>query len=311
MKKFIILGIILSSIFLFTACSEKGEKTFVNQHTEVKNDKSTYKEEIPIKQLDVKQKPSTIKPDDKKDVQNTSPLSVATASTIPADKKIGWGLKRNSDHKTPEVYQSTKDLFKKYNTLFVGDEKSKVIYLTFDEGYENGFTPKILDTLKANDVKAAFFVTGPYIKDHTDLVQRMIDEGHIIGNHTINHPSLPELTSDKVEAEILGLDKMFYDHWGKNMKFMRPPKGEYSENVLGQLDKLGYRTVFWSFAYDDYDVKHQKGTDYAYKLIMGNLHNGAIYLLHAVSKDNTEVLDRVIKDIKAQGYTFKGLDSIQ
>lgn len=312
MKKYLILGIVITLIIMLVSCKGRDQQTYIGYDTTINEDKSVYKQEISqIEPRDNDKKDDTKDNDKKDDPKDKAekPTKTSEYSSLNNEKK-GWGLKRNSTHTTPEINKATKELLEKYNALFVGDESEKVIYLTFDEGYENGYTPKILDTLKANNVKAAFFITGPYFKNHSDLVQRMVSEGHIVGNHTINHPSLPEITSEKLESEIVGLDRMFYDKYKINLKYMRPPKGEYSERVLAQLNHLGHKTVLWSFAYDDYDVNKQKGTDYAYNMIMNNLHNGAIYLLHAVSKDNTEVLDRVIKDIKAQGYEFKSLDQI-
>lgn len=285
---------------LLTCCKDKNEQQTFIGNIPVNNDKSVYKNEI-----------SSI--DNTKETKQTKTESAQSKESKYSkfdNTKKGWGLKRNSEHKTPGVPQNIIDNLKKYNGIYVGDTNKKVIYLTFDEGYENGYTGKILDTLKANNVKAAFFITGPYIKEHSDLVQRMINEGHIIGNHTINHPSLPEVNADKLDQEITGLDNMVYEKFKINMKYMRPPKGEYSERVLAQLKDLGHKAVLWSFAYDDYDINNQKGIDYAYKMIMDNIHNGEVMLLHAVSKDNTEVLDKVLKDIKAQGYEFRPISEL-
>lgn len=279
---------------MLCACGKNSNnQTYIAPDTAIKNDISVYKNEI-----------SKSSGNERKDTTKTN-----SYSTLNNDK-FGWGMKRNSEHKTPEIPKAITDTVAKYNGIFVDDTTKKVIYLTFDEGYENGYTSSILDTLKSNDVKAAFFVTGPYVNEHADLVTRMINEGHIVGNHTISHQSLPSLTTEKLEQDIVGLDKIVYEKWKLNMTFIRPPMGEYSERVLAQLKELGHRAVFWSFAYDDYDIKNQKGTDYAYKMIMDNLHNGEVMLLHAVSKDNTEVLDKILKDIKAQGYEFKSLSEL-
>ncbi|WHH59925.1 delta-lactam-biosynthetic de-N-acetylase [Petroclostridium sp. X23] len=225
--------------------------------------------------------------------------------------KYGWWYRRNKD-KPPTIDNKYDQLLKKYDGIFRHDTDEKVLYLTFDEGYENGYTPKILDVLKENQTTAAFFITGPYLKKHSDLVKRMVEEGHIVANHTINHPSMPEILDDKkLEEEILGLERPFYEMFQQHMKYLRPPKGEYSERTLALTQSLGYKTVFWSFHYLDYDVKNQKGADHAYNEVMGRLHNGAVLLLHAVSKDNAEALDRIIKDAKAQGYEFKSLDEIE
>jgi peptidoglycan-N-acetylmuramic acid deacetylase len=198
----------------------------------------------------------------------------------------------------------------KYRAVFLGDTSRKVVYLTFDEGYEYGFTPKILDILKENNVKAAFFITMPYLNKHLDLVERMVKEGHIVGNHSVSHPSLPELSDEKVINEIEELSVAFKSKTGQNMKCFRPPMGEFSERTLAISNDLGYRNIFWSSAYDDWDVNKQKGADYAYKMTMDNIHNGNVLLLHAVSESNTEALDRIIRDLKSQGYSFGTLDEI-
>ncbi|MDI6603625.1 MAG: delta-lactam-biosynthetic de-N-acetylase [Thermoanaerobacteraceae bacterium] len=222
----------------------------------------------------------------------------------------GWGLRRMPDHKTPEITSKAMELIKKYDGIFTGDTNKKVVYLTFDEGYENGYTPKILDILKENNVKAAFFVTGPYIKQHGDLVKRMVDEGHIVGNHTVNHPSLPSISDEKVKEEITKLGDMYKNLTGKQMHYFRPPKGEYSERTLYLTKSLGYKTVFWSLAFADWQPL-PGGPDESYNTVMKNIHQGAVILLHAVSKDNTLALDRILKDVKAQGYEFKTLDDIK
>jgi len=195
-----------------------------------------------------------------------------------------------------------------YSGIYMSDTP-RSLYLTFDEGYENGYTEKILDVLKENNVPAAFFVTGPYLEKEEALVRRMVNEGHIVGNHTVHHPSLPQVEStEKVKEEILGLQTLCKEKYGVDMKFFRPPRGEYSERTLKITEDLGYTSVFWSFAYKDWDVKAQKGTEYAYEQIMKGVHDGAVLLLHAVSKDNAEVLDRVIKELKSKGYRFKSLE---
>lgn len=219
----------------------------------------------------------------------------------------GWGLKKNVNA-PPEVPENIKSLLKKYNAFYI-DSAPKTLYLTFDEGYENGYTAQILDVLKKNNVPAAFFITGPYLEKETELVKRMVLEGHTVGNHSINHPSLPSVTDDeKLKKEITDLNDKFKEKFGKEMKYMRPPRGEYSERTLAISRDLGYTNVFWSFAYRDWETNNQKGTDYAYDEIMKGVHDGAVLLLHAVSKDNANVLDTAIKDLKKKGYTFKSLD---
>jgi peptidoglycan-N-acetylmuramic acid deacetylase len=217
---------------------------------------------------------------------------------------LSWGTSKRKDHITPGFNPGSVEMLKRNNSACIGDTSKKVIYLTFDEGYENGYTSTILDVLRKNDVRAIFFITGPYLKGSQDLVRRMVEEGHEVGNHTVHHPSLPNLEDSVIEEEVLGLDRAFSEKFGMNMRFLRPPKGEYSERSLVVTNKLGYRNLFWSFAYEDWYKDSHKGADYAYDIIMRNLHNGEVMLLHAVSRDNAEALDRVIKDAKAQGYEF-------
>lgn len=239
--------------------------------------------------------------------QNTVKLDTTILDKLD-NKKLSWWITLNKNHQPTTVPSDIKSLIDNHGGIYQGDTSKKVIYLTFDEGYENGYTAKILDTLKKNNVKALFFVTGPYVEKQGDLIKRMLDEGHQVGNHSINHPSLPTLDYAGLEKELLGLEKQFSEKFGKGFKYMRPPMGEYSQRVLEASKQVGYKTIFWSYAFKDYDVNDQKGADYAYKMVMDNLHNGAVYLLHAVSKDNAEALDRIIQDIKAQGYEIRPFD---
>lgn len=226
------------------------------------------------------------------------------------NNKRGWGLKRNNGHSQPEMPSLISNTLNKYGAYWIGSPREKVVYLTFDEGYENGYTPAILDTLKASGVEAAFFVTGHYLKSQPELVKRMVDEGHIVGNHTDTHPSLPDISDEQIKKELQAVEKMYQDMTGrKNMKYLRPPKGEYSERTLALTRELGYHNIFWSMAMVDW-VPMPGGPEEAYRGVMDNLHNGALILLHAVSKDNAMALDRIIKDIKTQGYTFKTLDDL-
>jgi peptidoglycan-N-acetylmuramic acid deacetylase len=221
-----------------------------------------------------------------------------------------WWFRRAVDHVPQRVNEDIDNLLKKYDGIYLESTDQQDIYLTFDEGYENGYTPLILDVLKENDVKAAFFITGYYLEKNSDLVKRMIDEGHIVGNHTINHPKMPEITDyNKLEEEILGLERDYYEMFNEKMTFLRPPSGAYSERTLAITKSLGYKTVFWSFAYADWDTNNQRGKDFAYETVMKELHNGEIMLLHAVSKDNAEALDDIIKNAKLLGYNFKSLDN--
>lgn len=241
--------------------------------------------------------------------QSEQPPSSPPPSHSLSNTRYGWGIKRNSSHQQPEVPANFRELLSRYDAYWVGSPAEKVLYLTFDEGYENGFTPKILDVLKANGVKAAFFVTGHYVKSQPELVKRMVAEGHIVGNHTMNHPSLPDLSDEEIKKELRGVEDLFYELTGQKMRYLRPPQGEYSERTLAVTRNLGYYNIFWSLAMVDW-VPMPGGPQEAYQTVMDNLHNGAVILLHAVSRDNAEALDRIIKDAKAQGYTFKTLDDL-
>jgi peptidoglycan-N-acetylmuramic acid deacetylase len=235
----------------------------------------------------------------------------AVQLSINYDSRVyGWGIKRMPDNKLPQADPGAPALIAKYKGLYLGDTSRKIIYLTFDEGYENGYTTKILDALKENNAKAVFFITGPYLKDHQELVRRMLEEGHKVGNHTIHHPSLPTISDSQIEEEVLGLERAFREKFNTEMKYLRPPKGEYSERSLAITSKLGYRNMFWSFAYDDWYRDRIRGADYAYNMVMKNLHNGAILLLHAVSKDNADALDSIIKGVREKGYTIGDVDDI-
>lgn len=242
---------------------------------------------------------------------NKNRTILTSSGEILSNKKIGWGIKRNDNHEQPDLGGANKKLIDENEDIAIGNKESKCVYLTFDEGYEAGYTPQILDTLKANDVKAAFFITGHYLNTQPELVKRMIDEGHIVGNHTVNHPSMPDLDNDKLKEEITKLHTAVFEKFGYEMKYLRPPKGEFSQRTLHLTKSLGYTTVMWSFAYDDWDESKQGRETYAKEKVLSNLHNGAVMLLHSNSKDNCNILDEIIKEIKKQGYEFKTLDEFK
>lgn len=242
--------------------------------------------------------------------ENENTLQTSTGEVL-SNKKIGWGIKRNDNHEQPDLGSTNKELIDENNDIAMGNAEDKYVYLTFDEGYEAGYTEKILDTLKANDVKAAFFITGHYLNSAEELVKRMIDEGHIVGNHTVNHPSMPDIGDDKLKEEITKLHTAVFEKFGYEMIYFRPPKGEFSQRTLALTKQLGYTTVMWSFAYDDWDETKQGRESYGKEKILNNIHNGAVILLHSTSKDNANILDEVIKEIKKQGYEFKTLDEFK
>ena len=196
--------------------------------------------------------------------------------------------------------------------IYKGDETQKVLYLTFDEGYENGFTPKILEVLNNNNVPAAFFVTKPYITGNPDIIKSMVDGGHLVCNHTSRHKSMPTLANKpEFKDEFTNVEIAYKEVTGKDMpKYFRPPMGRYSHKALVETKDLGYISVFWSFAYKDWLVDKQPSREYAINKITSNIHNGQILLLHACSKTNTEILDEVLKKLKNDGYEFKSLDHL-
>lgn len=227
------------------------------------------------------------------------------------NKSIGWGIKRNDNHNAPDLGKENKAIMDEYEGICLGNNEKKYIYLTFDYGFEAGYTAHILDVLKENNVKATFFITAHYVNTASDLIERMIQEGHIIGNHTVNHKSMPTLSLDKIKTEVMDLHQTIYTKYNYEMKYIRPPKGEYSRRTVAYTNSLGYKTVMWSFAYDDWEQDRQGREEYAKKKIYDNLHNGEVMLLHGTSKDNSNILDEVIKEIKKQGYEIKSLDEFE
>lgn len=242
---------------------------------------------------------------------NTKEGEIVTNSSTVSNQKIGWGIKRNDNHEQPDVGSNNKKVLEENKGICLGNKEKKNIYLTFDEGYEAGYTPQLLNTLKENQVKATFFITAHFVNTQPDLVQQMIEEGHIIGNHTVNHKSMPELTEDKIKTEVMDLHQVINEKFNYEMKYIRPPKGEYSEKTLQVTNQLGYTTVMWSFAYEDWNEDKQPDEQSAKKKVLDNLHNGEIMLLHGNSKTNTNILDSVIKEAKNMGYEFKSLDEFE
>lgn len=232
----------------------------------------------------------------------------AMNTNIINDRKIEWGIKRNNKHEQPDVGKQNQTILEESNGICLGNSENKSIYLTFDEGYEAGYTEKILDVLKENNVKATFFITAHYLNTQPNLVKRMIDEGHIVGNHTVNHKSMPGLNEEETKKEVMDLHQAIYEKFEYEMKYIRPPKGEYSKKSLQVTNSLGYKTVMWSFAYEDWNEEKQPDENKAKQKILDNLHNGEIMLLHGNSKTNTNILDSVIKEIKKAGYEFKSLE---
>ena len=223
--------------------------------------------------------------------------------------KMSWYFMSNDTYQPPSA-QRNFDI-RAFDGYYLGDTSRKVIYLTFDEGYENGYTAEILDVLKDHGVKAAFFVTHPYIKGNGDLVMRMVDEGHIVGNHSVNHKSSPDLTNDELIYEIEETASLFKELTGREMpRYFRPPMGEYSARTLEATRQTGYKTIFWSFAYRDWEVDNQPGLEKAFSSISTHVHNGCLMLLHAVSESNTRALPYFIELMQNNGFTFLTLDDL-
>ncbi|MFD3448160.1 delta-lactam-biosynthetic de-N-acetylase [Microbacteriaceae bacterium 4G12] len=222
-----------------------------------------------------------------------------------------WGIPRNKSEVPPDAGKQFTEITKKYNAFYIGDTKKKDIYLTFDNGYEKGYTSKILDVLKEKKVPATFFVTGHYVKEQSELVKRMVKEGHIIGNHSWHHPDLTTVSDAKFREELESLEKEVKSLTGqKKMQYLRPPRGIFSERTLALSREMGYYNIFWSLAFIDWKVDQQRGWRYAYDSVTQNIHPGAILLLHAVSSDNTEALDKIIDELRKRGYHFKSLDDL-
>lgn len=237
--------------------------------------------------------------------------TVNTNAESVSNKKIGWGIKRNDNHEQPDVGSSNQKVLEENNGITLGNKEKKYIYLTFDEGYEAGYTPKILETLKENEVKATFFITAHYVNTQEDLVKQMIAEGHIVGNHTVNHKSMPDLSEEQIKSEVMDLHQTIYEKFNYEMKYIRPPKGEFSERTLKVTNSLGYKTVMWSFAYEDWNENKQPAEEKSKTKILNNLHYGEIMLLHGNSKTYTNILDSMIKEAKNMGYEFKSLDEFE
>lgn len=251
--------------------------------------------------------------------------------TLPIDEKVrdketyydypndmlAWWFKRDDNH-GPSGCDDTLDI-SEYGAYYLDknaeavyeETGEKVIYLTFDCGYENGYTNQILDVLETQDVPACFFVTKTFIRDNPEIAKRMKEEGHQVGNHTITHPSMPSKSYEEIIQEVTGCADYMKEVTGYDMDpYLRPPRGEYSARTLMLTHDLGYKTIFWSMAYLDYDVNNQPGVDFVVNHFNKYHHNGAIILMHNVSASNAGALDTVITNLKAEGYRFASLNEL-
>jgi peptidoglycan-N-acetylmuramic acid deacetylase len=222
-----------------------------------------------------------------------------------------WGLSFQAEGSAP-IGPAGADVLRRYDAAYLGDTADKVLYLTFDAGYENGCTKAILDTLKKHNVPAAFFLVGNYMQHNPDLVRRMVAEGHIVGNHTMHHPDMSKVTDKGAfQKELRDLEDLFRDITGKDLpRFYRPPQGVYSEENLKMAQEMGYKTVFWSLAYVDWNNDSQPTADYALSKLIPRTHNGAVVLLHSTSQTNAQILDELLRRWKDMGYRFASIDTL-
>lgn len=221
-----------------------------------------------------------------------------------------WGLGFGEAGSQPSGSESA-DVMKKYGAYYVGDAKKKVLYLTFDCGYENGNTPAILKALKKHNVKATFFVVGHFLKENNDLIKQIVKEGHTIGNHTYNHPNIIGMSKEKFESELMQVEDLYKEITGKEMtKYYRPPQGKYNVENLQIAQAKGYKTFYWSLAYVDWNVDAQPTKEEAFEKLLSRIHPGAIILLHNTSKTNGEILDELLGKWEDIGYSFGKLGDL-
>ncbi len=230
---------------------------------------------------------------------------------LPAAAEANWGLSFPKEGGTP-VGNASAEHLKQWNAYYIGDSSQKQIYLTFDAGYENGQTERILDVLKKHQAPAAFFLVGNYISSAPELVRRMVREGHTVGNHTFHHPDMSKISDEVTFAkELTSLEELFEETTGEKMKkYYRPPQGKYSENNLKMAQELGYTTVFWSLAYVDWYTDQQPSEEEALGKLLPRIHNGAILLLHSTSETNAKILDTLLTKLEQQGYRFADISTL-
>lgn len=238
-------------------------------------------------------------------VHHFTDASVTTASDG------NWGLSFQEEGQQP-VANATFDDLKKFDAYYAEDTKDKVLYLTFDCGYENGNTPAILEALKKHNTKATFFVVGSFLKDNPDLIKQMASEGHTVGNHTYHHPDMSKISTKEAFAkELQDVEALYKETTGSDMiRYYRPPQGKYSEGNLKMAQDMGYKTFFWSLAYVDWYQDQQPTKEEAFQKLLGRIHPGAVVLLHNTSKTNGEILDELLTKWEDMGYQFKTLDQL-
>ena len=306
MKRCIVAILVMAILMLFTACNDPktngSSLSSENLPSKIESDINSATHNSSLQSSNI-----TSLPEDTLSSAPTAPaLSTdygAFAGLDRTEQNWGQGVRFN-DKNQPEASVIFQNKYEKYDSYFIAPTDDKVLYLTFDEGYENGLTSSILDTLKEKGVSATFFVTGDYVKRNPELVQRMIDEGHAVGNHTWSHPYCGQIPLEKVAEDVQKLQTYVQDNFHYTMKYFRCPYGNFNEQSLAVLQSLGLKTMFWSFAYSDWDTSKQPNPTEALEKITARTHPGAIYLLHAVSQTNADILGDAIDYWKAEGYTL-------
>lgn len=243
--------------------------------------------------------------------KNSEAITSDNIEKVTLDETENWGLGFGAEGTQPTGMASAEAL-KEYNAYYVGDSTEKVIYLTFDCGYENGNTEPILDALKKHNVQATFFVVGHYLESAPDLVLRMVEEGHTVGNHTYNHPDMSKISDmTSFRKEMEDVEKLYQEITGEEMvKYYRPPQGKYSTENLEMAKELGYQTYFWSLAYADWYQDNQPTKEEAFEKLLGRIHPGAVVLLHSTSSTNATILDELITKWKEMGYEIRPLSEL-
>ena len=242
-------------------------------------------------------------------------LAVVSGSKVPTSGSVAqaqnWGL-GFGDAGTQPTGNATAEKLQEYGAYYVGDDEEKVIYLTFDAGFENGNTEAILDALKKHDAQGCFFIVGHYLETAPELVKRMVEEGHIVANHTYNHPDMSAIAGKESFAkELQDVETLYKEITGEDMRmFYRPPQGKYSLENLQMAKELGYRTFFWSLAYVDWYQDKQPTHEEAFEKLLGRIHPGAIVLLHSTSKTNGEIMDELLTKWEEMGYRFGSLEEL-
>ena len=323
MKK-LCLGLIAFCITLFSACGGTAQQNTTSTTNELTETTTTITGTTGPTEAPFPEGMSTIKRNNKSLYgENTGTSKTYTGleslpeTTIPvvdkdnlknlSEKSESHSYGVSKDGKPHEISVNFQKVYDKYNALCLDTSGEKVIYLTFDCGYENGCTNEILDVLKEKGVPAAFFVTLPYLKSAPEVAARMILEGHVVGNHSDTHPNFSTINRTEMAKEIENVDNYLRTHFGYSSNYFRFPQGAYSESALDLVNNAGYKSVFWSSAYADWDVNNLKGKQYAFDTVTSRLHPGCVLLLHAVSKDNAEALGDIIDYARSQGYEFKQL----